>query len=70
MLRLLGDPDTATALGAAARARVIARYGWDARLAPLDALLGVPPRQRLPQGGAPADRLVPDRHDADHERRR
>ena len=28
--------------GAAARARVLARYGWDARLAPLDALLGLP----------------------------
>ncbi|MGN8000610.1 TIGR03087 family PEP-CTERM/XrtA system glycosyltransferase [Sphingomonas sp. 22176] len=39
VLRLLDDPDTATALGASARARVIARYSWDARLAPLDALL-------------------------------
>jgi sugar transferase (PEP-CTERM/EpsH1 system associated) len=37
--RLLDAPDTATALGASARARVIARYSWDARLAPLDALL-------------------------------
>ena len=39
VLRLLDAPDTATALGASARARVIARYSWDARLAPLDALL-------------------------------
>jgi sugar transferase (PEP-CTERM/EpsH1 system associated) len=37
---LLDDPAAADALGQAARARVIARYGWDARLAPLDALLG------------------------------
>lgn len=36
---LLDDPAAAAALGTAARARVIARYGWDARLAPLDALL-------------------------------
>ena len=27
--------------GSAARAQVIARYDWDARLAPLDALLGL-----------------------------
>lgn len=40
--RLLADPELARRLGAAARARVIARYGWDARLAPLDALLGLP----------------------------
>jgi len=39
VLRLLDDPDTAMTLGASARARVIARYSWDARLAPLDALL-------------------------------
>lgn len=39
---LLSDPARAAALGCAARARVIARYGWDARLAPLDALLAVP----------------------------
>jgi glycosyltransferase involved in cell wall biosynthesis len=38
---LLDDPDAAAALGAAARARVIARYDWAARLAPLDALLGL-----------------------------
>lgn len=36
---LLDDPAAAAALGASARTQVIARYGWDARLAPLDALL-------------------------------
>ena len=38
---LLADRAAANALGQAARARVIARYGWPARLAPLDALLGL-----------------------------
>ena len=37
--RELADPAGAKALGDRARARVIARYGWDARLAPLDALV-------------------------------
>ena len=37
---LLDDRAAGTALGQAARARVIARYGWSARLAPLDALMG------------------------------
>lgn len=41
---LLGDPQNALELGRDARARVMARYGWDARLAPLDALLGFPAR--------------------------
>lgn len=36
---LLVDPVRAEAIGAAARARVEARYAWDARLAPLDAML-------------------------------
>ncbi len=40
--RLFADPASACALGAAARRQVIARYGWDARLAPLDTLLGLP----------------------------
>ncbi|WP_294253468.1 TIGR03087 family PEP-CTERM/XrtA system glycosyltransferase [uncultured Sphingomonas sp.] len=70
VLRLLDDPDTAAALGAAARARVIARYSWDARLAPLDALLEAPAGHLHQRGGADADRLVPGRYDADHERRR
>jgi polysaccharide biosynthesis protein PslH len=38
---LLRDPQNAVALGRDARARVIARYGWDARLAPLDTLIGL-----------------------------
>ncbi|MBS0283523.1 MAG: TIGR03087 family PEP-CTERM/XrtA system glycosyltransferase [Proteobacteria bacterium] len=38
---LLADPAAARALGAAARARVIARYDWAAALAPLDGLLGL-----------------------------
>jgi sugar transferase (PEP-CTERM/EpsH1 system associated) len=38
---VLNDPLAADALGAAARARVLARYDWQARLAPLDALLGL-----------------------------
>lgn len=42
VLSLLAEPEIAAALGAAARARVIARYSWDARLAPLDALLAGP----------------------------
>ena len=41
VLALLEAPQTATRLGNAAQAQVIARYGWDARLAPLDALLGL-----------------------------
>ncbi len=40
---LIDAPDAAAALGNAARAQVIRRYGWDARLAPLDALLGLAP---------------------------
>ncbi len=38
---LFDDPARATAMGAAARARMIARYGWEARLAPLGPLLGL-----------------------------
>jgi len=38
---LLGDEDDARALGQAARARVRARYAWDACLAPLDAMMGL-----------------------------
>ncbi|WP_294319816.1 TIGR03087 family PEP-CTERM/XrtA system glycosyltransferase [uncultured Sphingomonas sp.] len=38
---VLADPVAASALGEAARARAIARYGWDARLAPLAGLLGL-----------------------------
>lgn len=70
VLSLLAEPEIAAALGLAARARVIARYSWEARLAPLDALLDAPVAPRLRRGGARGDRLVPGRYDADHERRR
>jgi polysaccharide biosynthesis protein PslH len=40
---LLDDPARAAAMGAAARQRMIDRYGWNARLAPLAALLGLTP---------------------------
>jgi len=39
---LFDDRAAATAMGQAARAQMIARYGWDARLAPLGDLLGLP----------------------------
>ncbi|KTE00619.1 TIGR03087 family PEP-CTERM/XrtA system glycosyltransferase [Sphingopyxis sp. H115] len=39
---LFGDRAGAAAMGRAARARMIARYGWDARMAPLGELLGLP----------------------------
>lgn len=42
--QLLADPSMAADLGRRARAQVIARYSWEARLAPLDALLGIPLR--------------------------
>ncbi|NII59200.1 glycosyltransferase involved in cell wall biosynthesis [Sphingomonas aerolata] len=41
LLALLEAPADAADLGQAARAQVLRRYGWDARLAPLDALFGV-----------------------------
>jgi len=41
LLALLEAPADAAELGRAARAQVLRRYGWDARLAPLDALFGV-----------------------------
>ncbi len=42
---LLAHPDRAAELGATARRQVIARYGWEARLAPLDEVLGLPLRR-------------------------
>lgn len=39
---LFDDRAAASDMGQAARARMIARYGWDARLAPLGELLGLP----------------------------
>lgn len=44
--RLLADPVKAAALGAAGREQVIARYGWDARLAVLDGIMGM--RAKVP----------------------
>ncbi len=38
---LIADREGAAALGASARTRAIARYGWEARLASLDDLLGL-----------------------------
>ncbi|KQT33523.1 glycosyl transferase family 1 [Sphingomonas sp. Leaf412] len=38
---VLDDPAGAAVLARAARARAIARYGWDAALAPLDAIVGL-----------------------------
>jgi polysaccharide biosynthesis protein PslH len=38
---LLNDPARRTAMGRAARERMIARYGWDATLAPLPGMLGL-----------------------------
>ena len=39
---MFDDPAAAAAMGRAARARMIARYGWGACLAPLGELLGLP----------------------------
>lgn len=39
---LFDDREGARRMGQAARARMISRYGWDARLAPLGELLGLP----------------------------
>jgi glycosyltransferase involved in cell wall biosynthesis len=40
---LLETPEAAATLGRSARGQVIRRYGWDARLVPLAALLGLKP---------------------------
>jgi sugar transferase (PEP-CTERM/EpsH1 system associated) len=42
--QLLSDPRKAAELGAAARKQVLERYSWEARLSPLDELLGLPHR--------------------------
>jgi len=44
VIELLSDPRKAAELGEAARRRVHERYSWDACLAPLDSLLGLPVR--------------------------
>ncbi|UKK85679.1 TIGR03087 family PEP-CTERM/XrtA system glycosyltransferase [Sphingopyxis sp. BSN-002] len=41
VVRLFDEPAAAAQMGRAARERMIARYGWDARLAPLAGLLGL-----------------------------
>jgi glycosyltransferase involved in cell wall biosynthesis len=41
---LLSDPTRAATLGAAARRRMEAVYSWEARLAPLGELIGLPRR--------------------------
>lgn len=46
VIGLLGDRDRADALGKKARAQVQKRYGWAARLAPLDGLIGGVPAVR------------------------
>ena len=49
VIALLDDPAVAAAMGRDARAQVQRRYSWDARLAPLDSILGIrvkaPPRK-------------------------
>jgi sugar transferase (PEP-CTERM/EpsH1 system associated) len=52
----LADDAACAALGRAARARVEASYGWEARLAPLDALLEMP---RQPADVAPHPANLP-----------
>ncbi len=42
IIKLLAHPDQAAAMGRAARQRMIDRYGWQAQLAPLAGLLGLP----------------------------
>jgi sugar transferase (PEP-CTERM/EpsH1 system associated) len=43
VVELIGNRASAERLGVAARAQVIARYGWDARLAALDPVMGFAP---------------------------
>ena len=49
VIALLDDPAGAATIGRDARAQVQTRYSWDARLAPLDSILGIsikaPPRR-------------------------
>ena len=49
VIAMLDDPAAARALGERARARVVDRYGWDARLASLDEMIAAKGRRR--QGG-------------------
>jgi sugar transferase (PEP-CTERM/EpsH1 system associated) len=45
ILTLFEEAEQATAMGKAARARMIERYSWDAQLAPLGAMLGLEARR-------------------------
>jgi sugar transferase (PEP-CTERM/EpsH1 system associated) len=45
ILSLLDAPERAAAMGSAARQRMLSHYSWDARLAPLGAMLGLDPRK-------------------------
>lgn len=56
---LLADADRRRSLGAAARARVIVRYGWDARLAGLKDLLSPAPLQGRGEGQSVGHRPAP-----------
>lgn len=56
VIGLLSDPRRAAELGASARAQVQARYSWEARLAPLDPLIGIKPTSRPTLG-----RIAPGR---------
>ncbi len=47
---LLSDPVKAADMGTRAREQVKKRYGWDARLAALDALIAPPPTAHAPAG--------------------
>jgi sugar transferase (PEP-CTERM/EpsH1 system associated) len=46
VLTFFEEPGRAAAMGKAARARMVAHYGWDAQLAPLAAMLGLAPRKQ------------------------
>lgn len=52
---LLADPVAASELGARARDRVVSRYGWDATLAPLDAIVGLDDDEASPPQSAHRD---------------
>lgn len=45
VLTLFEEPEQAAAMGKAARARMVEHYSWDARLAPLGAMLGLDARK-------------------------
>ncbi len=51
VVTLAADPVLCARIGAAARARMIARYGWEAALRPLGAMLGLEPGA-MPVGAA------------------